>query len=351
MPTPAPTPSVPAEQGGKGFTGEGWETNTDFDLIGDPRAVKGGVLQRIRPRLPRHAAHGRARVELGPELHDRGRWSTSRCSTIHPTTLDYIPVLATHWQISAGQAAPTAIRINPNARWADGQPVTADDVVASWKFKMDKGLQDPSYAADVRQVREAGRREQVHRLGEEQGAQLAQLPLLLGHVDLPRARAEDGRRRRLPQATTTSSCCPAPAPTRSKRPTSRRARASSIRRRTDYWAEKYRRNVGVEQLRRDSRSRRARSEARLRDVQEGRPRRLLRQHLARVGRGAELRPRPARPASRSARSSTTRRAAFRASPSTRARRRSTTSACARRCAADEPRRSSSSGCSSTSTCR
>ena len=38
-------PSVPAEQGGKGFKGEGWETNTDFDLIGDPRAVKGGELK------------------------------------------------------------------------------------------------------------------------------------------------------------------------------------------------------------------------------------------------------------------------------------------------------------------
>src|SRR5918993_5220176 len=38
-------PSVPAEQGGKGFTGEGWETNTDFDLIGDPRAVKGGIFR------------------------------------------------------------------------------------------------------------------------------------------------------------------------------------------------------------------------------------------------------------------------------------------------------------------
>ena len=37
-------PAVPAEQGGKGFTGEGWETNADFDLIGDPRAVKGGTL-------------------------------------------------------------------------------------------------------------------------------------------------------------------------------------------------------------------------------------------------------------------------------------------------------------------
>ena len=38
-------PAVSAEQGGKGFTGEGWETNTDFDLIGDPRAVKGGVFR------------------------------------------------------------------------------------------------------------------------------------------------------------------------------------------------------------------------------------------------------------------------------------------------------------------
>src|SRR5271169_225831 len=38
-------PSVSAEQGGKGFTGKGWETNTDFDLIGDPRANKGGLLR------------------------------------------------------------------------------------------------------------------------------------------------------------------------------------------------------------------------------------------------------------------------------------------------------------------
>ena len=36
---------MPAEQGGKGFKGEGWETNTDFDLIGDPKAVKGGELK------------------------------------------------------------------------------------------------------------------------------------------------------------------------------------------------------------------------------------------------------------------------------------------------------------------
>ena len=38
-------PAVPAAQGGKGFTGEGWQTNTAFDLIGDPHAVKGGVFR------------------------------------------------------------------------------------------------------------------------------------------------------------------------------------------------------------------------------------------------------------------------------------------------------------------
>ena len=34
-------PAVTAEQGGKGFKGEGWETNTNFDLLGDPTHRRG----------------------------------------------------------------------------------------------------------------------------------------------------------------------------------------------------------------------------------------------------------------------------------------------------------------------
>src|SRR5213595_1510120 len=45
-------PAVPAEQGGKGFKGEGWETNTNFDLVGDPRALKGGLLRTYMPSFP-----------------------------------------------------------------------------------------------------------------------------------------------------------------------------------------------------------------------------------------------------------------------------------------------------------
>ena len=109
--------------------------------------------------------------------------------SIHPTTLDYIPALATHWQISADKLT-YRFRIDPNARWSDGQPVTADDVVASWSFVMDKGLQDPMSQLVFAQVREAGRREQVHRPRQEQGAQLAQLPVLLASLpDSSRAHA------------------------------------------------------------------------------------------------------------------------------------------------------------------
>ena len=134
-------PSVSAEDGGAGFTGEGWETNVDFDLIGDPRAVKGGIFSQHQIDFP-----GTLRTE-GP---DTTLWNQHVESmvyepllTLHPTTLEYIPVLATHWQISDDQLT-YRFRINPNSRFSDGEPVTAEDVVASWDFRMDPNIQAPS---------------------------------------------------------------------------------------------------------------------------------------------------------------------------------------------------------------
>ena len=64
-------PSVPAEQGGRGFTGEGWETNTDYDLIGDPRAVKGGVFREYQLDFPTTLRLERTRGQHRAQLHDR----------------------------------------------------------------------------------------------------------------------------------------------------------------------------------------------------------------------------------------------------------------------------------------
>jgi microcin C transport system substrate-binding protein len=134
-------PAVPAEQGGRGFKGNGWETNTDFDLIGDPRAVKGGVFREYQAYFP-----GTFRI-YGPESN-LAAFSLIQNLTyetllgLHPTTLEYIPALATHWQVSPDKLI-YRYRIDPNARFSDGVPVTADDIVASWAFVMDKGLQEP----------------------------------------------------------------------------------------------------------------------------------------------------------------------------------------------------------------
>jgi microcin C transport system substrate-binding protein len=133
-------PAVTAEQGGKGFKGDGWETNTDFDLIGDPNAVKGGVLRDYIASFP-----GTLRM-AGPEWNTSTNYEISQLAyetllTLHPTTLAYIPVLATHWQISPDKKT-FRFRLDPNARFSDGMPVTADDVVASWKFHTDKSVQD-----------------------------------------------------------------------------------------------------------------------------------------------------------------------------------------------------------------
>ncbi|MBN1983492.1 MAG: hypothetical protein JW795_18285, partial [Chitinivibrionales bacterium] len=42
--SPGADPSVPAEQGGAGFTGQGWQTSTTFKDYSDPKAKKGGSL-------------------------------------------------------------------------------------------------------------------------------------------------------------------------------------------------------------------------------------------------------------------------------------------------------------------
>ena len=134
-------PSVPAALGGRGFTGDGWLTSTDFELIGDPRAVKGGVIREAQLDFP-----GTLRI-YGPESNTVLNGAIQDVVyegllTVHPTTLEFIPGLASHWQVSEDKLT-YRYRIDPNARFSDGQPVTADDVVASWALVMDKGLQEP----------------------------------------------------------------------------------------------------------------------------------------------------------------------------------------------------------------
>jgi microcin C transport system substrate-binding protein len=135
---PGADPSVSAEMGGAGFTGEGWQTKEDYNILGDIHAVKGGSIVMSIPDFP---------ATLRTVGKDENSYFNRMAETmiyesllqLDPVTEEYIPFLATHWKISDDKMTFT-FRINPDARWADGKPVTSEDVIATWKLRVDPGI-------------------------------------------------------------------------------------------------------------------------------------------------------------------------------------------------------------------
>lgn len=66
---------------------------------------------------------------------------------MNPITLEYEPALADHWTISSDKKTFT-FHINKKARWSDGKPVTAEDVLWTFQAVMDpKNMTGPHKVA------------------------------------------------------------------------------------------------------------------------------------------------------------------------------------------------------------
>lgn len=133
--------SVSAESGGNGFTGEGWNTKTDYNIISKHDSYKGGGIVLSVPEFP---------VTICPYGKNYNNFFNHYCSNLlyetllqtDPVTSAYVPMLATHWKISENGKL-FKFRLNPDARWADGSPVTSKDIIATWKLLADEGIMDP----------------------------------------------------------------------------------------------------------------------------------------------------------------------------------------------------------------
>ena len=235
-------PAVPAEQGGKGFTGKGWETSTDFDLIGDPRAVKGGVLRDWMLSFL-----GTLRM-AGPEWNTSVNYSINYLVyegllNLNPTTLDYMPSIATHWQIAPDKMT-FRFRIDPNARFSDGTPVTSEDVVASWKFQKDKTLQDLFFYTELGKLEDPVAeskyivRIKAKTLGWQNFEIAATTRVFPAHI----LKTVDGTAY---LRDYNFKLLPGSGPYIVNESDIQKGKSISIRRRKDYWAEKYRANVGL----------------------------------------------------------------------------------------------------------
>jgi microcin C transport system substrate-binding protein len=142
---PGALPGVPDWQGGAGFErvadSLGWTTRADYPLDTDPAAVPGG---RIRISIAEYPATLRSE---GKDANTAFlRMMIDACYEtllrVNSTDLDFQPSLATHWKVVLRPEGGQELwfRINPEARWQTGQRVTAEDVAASWRLKVDEGL-------------------------------------------------------------------------------------------------------------------------------------------------------------------------------------------------------------------
>ncbi len=142
---------VPAELGGEGFENlaekMGYQTYViqpgEEIFFGDPNAQKGGTLRYIHSLFPRTMRiYGQNSSQV---LNNRtiAKLCYEPLLRLHPITLEFTPGLATHWKISEDKMQ-FWFRINPEAQWSDGQPVTSADVIATWDLLMDETILEPS---------------------------------------------------------------------------------------------------------------------------------------------------------------------------------------------------------------
>ena len=143
--------STPAKEGGYGFEDIyktlGYETyeikEDDLAFFGSPKAKKGGHLKHIRGRFPATMRVLGQHYNYAENIDIIIPLCYQTLLRTHPVTLEYMPGLATHWKISEDKMQMW-FRINPDARFSDGEEVTAEDIVASWDIRMDETILMPS---------------------------------------------------------------------------------------------------------------------------------------------------------------------------------------------------------------
>tara|TARA_Y100001970_G_scaffold291394_1_gene428386 strand:+ start:559 stop:2484 length:1926 start_codon:yes stop_codon:yes gene_type:complete len=138
---------VSAWNGGPGFEiyaeQLGWETNNNVQSVGSPDAIKGDTITLVGEEVmpPTFRAIGKeTRLQF---LSIIEALTYEPLLSFNYETSKYEPELATHWKI--GQDSITYFfRIDPRAKWSDGRDVTSQDVVSTYKLRIDKGHGDPN---------------------------------------------------------------------------------------------------------------------------------------------------------------------------------------------------------------
>ncbi len=131
-----------------------WETNYEDPLIGSPEAIRGGTFSFYIGAYPLTFRL------MGPNSNDAfAGWNRAFTFAFglvgrHPVTDNFIPIMATHWSVQDDQRT-IYFRLDPDARFTDGEPVTADDYVFTWEMMQSEHIVDPFYNSYAAQYYES----------------------------------------------------------------------------------------------------------------------------------------------------------------------------------------------------
>lgn len=121
-----------------------WQSGEGLSDIGSPNAKKGGTQYEYMPDFP-----ATLRVN-GPDANGEfRRWILDYTSVTlahrHPNEFDFYPAIASEWAVDLPNKTVYA-RLNPNARFTDGEPITADDFMFTFYFMLSPYINSPWYA-------------------------------------------------------------------------------------------------------------------------------------------------------------------------------------------------------------
>jgi len=119
-----------------------WLSNETDPVFSSDKAVKGGILHLAITSFPMTFRM------VGPDSNGefRNAFTDNQFSliNIHPDTGNILPELATHWAFGADKKT-MYFKLDKDARWSDGTPVTAEDYVYTLKFFRSEHIIAPWY--------------------------------------------------------------------------------------------------------------------------------------------------------------------------------------------------------------
>ncbi|MDT8447958.1 MAG: extracellular solute-binding protein [bacterium] len=129
--------------------GLNWESGGDFPAYADANAKKGGLYQASINSFPLTFRLYGPNSNSGGFVGFNRELSFMGLTTLHPATHQIIPALATAWAVLDDNRT-VFYRLDPDARWSDGAPLTADDFVFAYEFLQSEHIQAPFYNQYIR---------------------------------------------------------------------------------------------------------------------------------------------------------------------------------------------------------